>query len=86
MRLTDEDVDSAMLRFDKKIPLLYPSIKGYLFEMKKSLSMSSMAGCNRPVIIQPLMVNKKLDYYKGGVCFCVAKRNRTADPLATCGR
>lgn len=61
-------------------------ISAALDDIKKTIDLAVLSGVPQPIYIQPLMLGRRHDYFKNGVCFEVARRNKRADILAAGGR
>ncbi|EJC97866.1 uncharacterized protein FOMMEDRAFT_143407 [Fomitiporia mediterranea MF3/22] len=81
-----EDVNVPLLRLEKSSSPLAAMLKPYLFETSKAVALAMSSGLYNTVRVQPLMVGRRHDYYKNGVCLEVVNLEKRIDILAVGGR
>lgn len=75
-----------MLRLERYIPTLFNVISPYMNEIKKTMELAALSRPSIEIHIRPLMIGRRHDLYKNGICFEVVKKNKKNDILATGGR
>ncbi|KAL6299472.1 kinase-like domain-containing protein [Sparassis latifolia] len=82
----DEDLDSLVGRMEKVSPSLVALLDPHVREIKTTIEFAIASGVTRPILFNPLMMSNRSSYFRDGVCFEVAKRNKQSDILAAGGR
>lgn len=82
----DEEWEVIPFRLKKMFPSLYDHFIPYLQEIKKTMELAALCGVTSNILIRPLMVGRRHDFHKNGICFEVVKRNKRLDILAAGGR
>lgn len=82
---SDEDFNVPLLRLEKHSSMLATTVKPYLQAIHKAITLASPL-MNSIIRVQPLMIGKRHDPFKGGVCFEVVNPRKRADILAVGGR
>lgn len=76
-----------LLRLEKINSPLAETVRPLLKEVASTIALATAAGIQNSVIcIQPLMVGRRHDYFKNGICFEVVNPARRTDILAIGGR
>ena len=76
-----------LLRLEKISSPLAEQVKLLLKEVASTIAVATTAGLQNSVIrIRPLMIGRRHDYFKDGICFEVVNPARRADILAVGGR
>ena len=75
-----------LLRLEKSSSPLATLLKPYLQEISRVVSLAGSSGLASTIRVQPLMVGRRHDYFKDGVCFEVLNPSRRTDILAVGGR
>ena len=82
----DEEWELIPFRLKKQFPTLYDTFLPYLQEIKKVQELATLCGVTSQLLIRPLMLGKRHELYRNGICFEVVRRSKRSDILATGGR
>ena len=83
--IIDEDYNVPLLRLEKHSAALAATIKPYLLDIHNAIILASPL-TNSVIRVQPLMIGKRHDFFKNGVCFEVVNPRKRTDILAVGGR
>lgn len=83
----DEDMNVPLLRLEKLNSPLVEQIRPLLKEVASMITLANATGIQNSVIrVQPLMLGRRHDYFKDGICFEVVNPAKRNDILALGGR
>ncbi|KAI5119391.1 hypothetical protein M0805_005934 [Coniferiporia weirii] len=82
-----EDITMPMMRLEKNSSVFAEPLRPFLKEVGKVVSLAISTGLQSSIVrIRPLMVGRRHDYFKNGVCFETVNPEKRTDLLAVGGR